>query len=73
MAVASSGSRIFLIDIIKLTFLLTIGTGEFLMKSLFSKSISDVCAADDLTPEFLREQLHQIFLSKIFHFENLTY
>jgi hypothetical protein len=41
-----------------------LGTGEFLMKSLFSKSISDVCAIDDLTPETVRTHIDRIFLSK---------
>jgi DNA-directed RNA polymerase specialized sigma54-like protein len=45
-----------------------LGTGEFLMKSLFSKSISDACAIDDLTPETIRNHINNIFLSKIFNF-----
>jgi hypothetical protein len=38
------------------------------MKSLFSKSISDACAIDDLTPETVRNHINNIFLSKIFDF-----
>lgn len=37
------------------------------MKSLFSKSISDLCANDDLTPEIIRQHINDIFLSKIFY------
>ncbi|CAF0965427.1 unnamed protein product [Adineta steineri] len=41
------------------------GTGEFLMKSLFSKSICDACSFDDLTPETIRIHLNKIFLNRI--------
>lgn len=40
-----------------------LGTGEFLMKSLFSKSMSDACANDDLTPETVQSHINQIYLS----------
>ncbi|CAF0726271.1 unnamed protein product [Rotaria sordida] len=40
------------------------GTGEFLMKSLFSKSISDACIIDDLTPETVRNHINNIFLNR---------
>ncbi|CAF4231042.1 unnamed protein product, partial [Rotaria magnacalcarata] len=40
------------------------GTGEFLMKSLFSKSISDACSNDDLTPDTIRDHINHIFLNR---------
>ncbi|UJR33985.1 hypothetical protein I4U23_021400 [Adineta vaga] len=40
------------------------GTGEFLMKSLFSKSISDVCALDDLTPDIIRTHINNVYLNR---------
>ena len=34
------------------------------MKSLFSKSISDACAIDELTPETVRSHINTLFLSQ---------
>ncbi len=45
-------------------FYVYLGTGEFLLKSLFSKSISDAFAIDDLTPETIRNHLNNIFLNR---------
>lgn len=64
MAVASSGKRIQSIIHARNRSSFLIGTGEFLMKSLFSKSISDACAEDDLTPETVQNHINRIFLSK---------
>jgi len=70
MAVASSGLRFYLNKNIFLNFHL--GTGEFLMKSLFSKSISDAFVTDDLIPETVRNHINNIFLSKLVDF-NIIY
>jgi hypothetical protein len=40
------------------------------MKSLFSKSISDVCAIDDLTPDTIQNHINNIYLSKLFYLIN---
>ena len=67
IAVASSGFFVFLCSFhrkFKIIFICHLGTGEFLMKSLFSKTISDTLATNDLTPEIVRNHLNNNFLSK---------
>ncbi|CAF1084893.1 unnamed protein product [Adineta ricciae] len=40
------------------------GTGEFLMKSLFSKSISDACSVDELTPDMIQTSINNLYLNR---------